>query len=206
VLDRTNGSFLSGTPFAFQNWNRGFDDKGRPLAVPGSNSSSEGSFVVYPTLGGATNFQAPSYSPITKWLYLAYAEGGQQYASAPAPIERGRQYIGRRPLTGRPPVANGPPRSAGIKAIDPEDGKTMWEFKLFRGSLTNGVLATAGGVLFAASRDGNLIALDARTGAHLWHFQTGGDLNASPMSYAVGGRQYVAISAGNMIFSFAVPE
>ena len=206
VLDRTNGSFLSGTPFAFQNWNRGFDDKGRPLAVPGSNSSSEGSFVVYPTLGGATNFQAPSYSPITKWLYLAYAEGGQQYASAPAPIERGRQYIGRRPLTGRPPVANGPPRSAGIKAIDPEDGKTMWEFKLFRGSLTNGVLATAGGVLFAASRDGNLIALDARTGAHLWHFQTGGDLNASPMSYAVDGRQYVAISAGNMIFSFAVPE
>jgi len=38
------------------------------------------------------------------------------------------------------------------------------------------------------------------------HVQTGGDLNASPVSYALDGRQYVAISAGNMIFSFALPE
>jgi len=61
-------------------------------------------------------------------------------------------------------------------------------------------------VVFAASRDGNLIALDARTGAHQWHFQTGGTMAASPMSFAVDGRQYVAISAGNTIFSFALPE
>jgi len=208
VLDRTNGAFLSGTPFVYQNWNKGFDDKGRPQAIPGSNSSRQGSFLVYPTLGGGTNFQAPSYSPRTGWLYLAYAENGQQYASAPAEIERGRQYIGRRPAAGGPPARgpNDPPQSAGIKAIDPETGRTVWTFPLFRGSLTNGLLATAGDVVFGASRDGNIIALDAKTGTHLWHFQTGGDLNASPMSYAVGGRQFVAISAGNMLFSFALPE
>ena len=55
-------------------------------------------------------------------------------------------------------------RTAGIKAIDPEDGKTMWEFPLTQGSLTAGVLATAGGVVFAASREGYLFALDARDG------------------------------------------
>jgi alcohol dehydrogenase (cytochrome c) len=208
VLDRTNGAFLSGTPFVYQNWNKGFDDKGRPQVIPGSNSSREGSFLVYPTLVGGTNFQAPSYSPRTGWFYLAYAENGQQYASAPAEIERGRQYIGRRPASGGPPARgpNDPAPSAGVKAIDPETGRSVWTFPLFRGSLTDGVLATAGDVVFVASRDGNLIALDARTGTHLWHFQTGGDLNASPMSYAINGRQFVAISAGNMLYSFALPE
>lgn len=208
VLDRTNGTFLSGTPFVYQNWNRGFDDKGRPLSIPGANSSREGSFLVYPTVGGATNFQAPSYSPMTGWLYLEYSENGQQYASAPVEVERGRQYLGRSPVMGGSPVRgpNDPTPSAGIKAIDPENGKTIWDFKLFRGSLTNGLMATAGGVVFAATRDGNFVALDANTGTHLWHFQTGGNMAASPMSYAVDGRQYVAISAGNVLFSFALPE
>src|SRR5437762_3547155 len=71
VLDRTNGKFLSGMPFVYQNWNNGFDVSGRPIQVPGSNSSPEGSFFVYPSIGGATNFQAPSYGPITGWFYLA---------------------------------------------------------------------------------------------------------------------------------------
>jgi PQQ-dependent dehydrogenase (methanol/ethanol family) len=208
ILDRTDGTFLSGTPFVYQNWNRGFDAKGRPLVVPGSNSSREGSFLVYPTVGGGTNFQAPSYSPTTGWLYLEYSESGQQYVSAPSEVERGRQYLGRSPTPGAPPARgpNDPAPSAGIKAIDPEDGRTMWDFKLFRGSLTNGLLATAGGVVFASTRDGNLVALAAATGAHLWHFQTGGNMAASPMSYAIDGRQFVAISAGNVLFSFALPE
>jgi alcohol dehydrogenase (cytochrome c) len=61
-------------------------------------------------------------------------------------------------------------------------------------------------VLFGAMRDGNLIALDAKTGRHLWHIQTGGNMAASPISYAVDGRQFVAIAAGNTVFSFALPE
>ena len=65
VLDRTTGKLLSGTPFVYANWFAGFDANGRPKAVEGSNSSAEGSFLVYPTLGGGTNFQAPSYSPLT---------------------------------------------------------------------------------------------------------------------------------------------
>jgi alcohol dehydrogenase (cytochrome c) len=208
VLDRTNGKFLSGTPFVYTNWNAGFDANGRPNQVPGSNSSSTGSFFVYPTLGGGTNFQAPSYSPITGWMYLEYAENGQQYVSTPVPYESGRQYIGRTNAAGDPaaPKPGEPAASAGIKALDPETGKTMWDFKTFQGSLTNGVLATAGNVLFGAIRDGNLVALDAKAGKHLWHFSTGGSMAASPISYAVNGRQFVAIAAGNTVYSFALPE
>jgi PQQ-dependent dehydrogenase (methanol/ethanol family) len=206
VLDRTNGAFLAGTPFIRQTWNKGFDAKGRPIPIPGSNSSPEGSFLVYPTPGGATNFAAPSYSPITGLFYLEYNEGGALYISAPQTPQKGREYLGEgpaRPLPARGPTDPAP--NAGIKAIDPETGKTVWDFKLFQGSLTNGVLATAGGVLFASSRDGNIIALDARTGKHLWHYQTGGNHAAAPISYAIDGRQYVALTAGNMLFSFALP-
>ena len=207
VLDRTDGTFLSGTPFIHQTWNKGFDEKGRPLPVPGSNSSPEGSFLVYPTAGGATNFQPPSYSPITGLFYLEYSEAGAQYISALQVPEKGREYLGNGVAKG--PLARGandPAPNSGIKALDPETGKTVWDFKLFQGSLTNGVLATAGGVLFASSRDGNLIALDAKTGQHLWHYQTGGNHAAAPISYAINGRQYVALTAGNVIYSFALGE
>jgi alcohol dehydrogenase (cytochrome c) len=208
VLDRTNGMFLSATPFVYQNWNSGFDPNGRPIQVPGSNSSAEGSFMVYPSLVGGTNFQAPSYSPMTGWMYLEYAERGQQYISAPAPYEAGRQYIGRgrgaAPPTPPPPPPDAPMPSAGIKAIDPETGKTVWDFKLTRSSLNNGVMATAGGVLFAASIDGNLIALDAANGKELWRYQTGPGMAASPMSFAVEGKQYVAIAAGDGIHCFGL--
>jgi alcohol dehydrogenase (cytochrome c) len=82
----------------------------------------------------------------------------------------------------------------------------MWDFKLFQGSSSNGVLATAGGVVFGASREGNLIALDARTGKFLWRYQTGGNMAASPMSFAVEGKQYVAVASGNSIYCFALPD
>jgi alcohol dehydrogenase (cytochrome c) len=199
LLDRTNGAFLSGTPFIRQTWNTGFDAKGRPMAKPGSDASPEGS-VVAPTIGGATNFQAPSYSPSTGWLYLAYQESGQRYFSETQTFELGRQFPGGRG------ASTGERGSAGIKAIDPEDGTTVWAFALNQGSLTAGVLATAGGVVFAASREGHLIALDAKTGTFLWRFQTGAAIEASPMSYAVGGKQFIAVSSGNAVYSFALPD
>jgi len=51
-----------------------------------------------------------------------------------------------------------------------------------------------------------LLGLDARTGQSLWHFQTGGLIMASPMSYSVDGTQFVAIAAGNTLYSFALPD
>ena len=119
-----------------QNWNAGFDANGRPKQVPGSNSSREGSFLVYPTLGGATNFQAPSYSPLTGWFYLEYSESGQQYVSAPGHVRSGpavHRTRRPRPATPAAPKPDEPAPSAGIKALDPETGKTMWDFKIVPG-------------------------------------------------------------------------
>jgi PQQ-dependent dehydrogenase (methanol/ethanol family) len=200
VLDRTNGKFLAGTPFVRQTWNAGFDENGRPKLVPGWDSRPEGSIPVYPSLGGGTNWQSPSYSPDTGWMYIETEDSGQRFTRATQAFEEGKQYQGGRG------AGLGEPIVASIKAIDPEDGSTKWEYKIARSSLAAGVLATAGNVVFAATGEGNLIALDARTGAALWHFSTGGTIAASPMSYAVDGKQFVTISAGNTLYSFALPE
>jgi alcohol dehydrogenase (cytochrome c) len=207
VLDRTNGKFLSGTPYVYQNWNTGFDEKGRPKPLPNSNSSPEGSYLIYPSLGGGTNWQSPSYSPATGWFYLSYQESGQQFASAPATAQRGQQNTGRgrgsNPATRQPAD---PEPNSGIKAIDVETGKTTWQFPTFQGSLSNGVLATGGNVVFGSVRDGNLLALDAKTGKYLWHYQTGGSHAAAPMSYSINGTQYIGFSAGNVIFAFSLAQ
>jgi hypothetical protein len=60
--------------------------------------------------------------------------------------------------------------------------------------------------VFAGTADGDLIGLDSKSGKPLWYFQTGGDVNSCPMSYSVGGKQFVAISPGNVLYSFALPD
>lgn len=94
----------------------------------------------------------------------------------------------------------------GIKALNPESGKTEWEYKYHLGTWSAGVLATAGGVVFSGSREGNLMTFDSRSGKLLGSFQTGGQIDSSPISYAVDGRQYVALAAGTVIYSFALPD
>ena len=65
-----------------------------------------------------------------------------------------------------------------------------------------GTVSTAGGVIFFGDDDGHLVGVDARDGKHLWHFQMGEGLTASPITYAVDGKQYVAIASSTAIFSF----
>ena len=60
--------------------------------------------------------------------------------------------------------------------------------------------------LFSGGREGHFFALDARTGAELWRAAVGGTVIAGPISYAVNGRQFVAIAAGNSLFTFALPQ
>jgi alcohol dehydrogenase (cytochrome c) len=71
--------------------------------------------------------------------------------------------------------------------------------------LAAGLLATAGGVLFAATPEGTFLALDAATGATLWHFYAGSNIPSSPISYSIDGKQYIAVSSANVLYSFALP-
>ena len=69
-----------------------------------------------------------------------------------------------------------------------------------------GILTTASDLLFSGGREGYFYALDARTGALLWRFAVGGQVQSGPMSYSVGGRQYVAMNAGNSLYAFALRQ
>jgi alcohol dehydrogenase (cytochrome c) len=203
VLDRTDGTFLSAAPFVRADWVSGWDKAGRPITTPNWRATPDGN-TVFPALGGGSNFQAPSYSPQTGWVYFAYHDGAGRYSAGPAPYEAGRQFWGRGGGGGPPGTTASDEQ--GVQAFDPETGKTKWKFQLTQNSLSAGVLATAGGLVFAASREGNLIALDAANGKALWHFGAGAEIASSPMSYAVDGRQYLAISSAGVLYSFALPQ
>ena len=69
-----------------------------------------------------------------------------------------------------------------------------------------GILTTASDLLFSGGREGDFYALDARTGALLWKARVGGQVGAAPISYQVERKQYVAIAAGNVLFTYALRD
>lgn len=199
VLDRTDGKLIFARPYVQQTWNSGFGPDGRPILTAGWQSSAAGN-VVAPLLVGGANWQNPSYDASQSTEYVVAVNGSMGYRSLPAEYEPGRQYQGGTPY----PAGNF--GKMGLMAIDTRTGSVKWDYPTLHFSLGAGALATGGGLVFLATGDGNLIALDATTGKSLWHFQTGGTIASSPMSYAVDGKQFVAISAGNTLYSFALPE
>ena len=68
-----------------------------------------------------------------------------------------------------------------------------------------GVVSTAGGLVFFCDESGALAAADAKSGQLLWHFHANVQWHASPMTYAVDGKQFVAVAAGSNIISLALP-
>ena len=88
-------------------------------------------------------------------------------------------------------------------ALDPQTGKEKWAFKM-HDVTDSGLMTTASDLLFTGSREGYFWALDARTGAPLWHAITGGQISAAPVSYMVDGKQYIAISANHSVFAFGL--
>lgn len=200
VLDRTNGQMLLAQSFVKTNWFKGFDKKGRPIVDPKSTATYAGQ-VVYPAVGG-TNFQAPSYNAETGVFFLEYVSSQGFAQSAPVNYEKGKLYLGR----GAGPAPEAPPPEQGVMAIEASTGNILWKYPMARVGLGTGVVATKGGLVFAAGAGGELIALDQKTAQPLWHFRTNGQVNTSPMSYAVDGKQYVAIVTGNTVYNFALPD
>ncbi|HYL10106.1 MAG TPA: PQQ-dependent dehydrogenase, methanol/ethanol family [Candidatus Acidoferrales bacterium] len=200
VLDRSDGKFILGKRFARQlTWAKGLDANGRPIVLKESDPTEKG-VRVCPGAIGATNFMSPSYSTQTGYFYVNAREQCDLFTVERQEYQAGRAYLGSTYY----PAANEKDWGA-LRAIDPRTGEIKWEFKHFSAPWA-GTLATAGGLVFAGDIEGNLIAFDARTGKALWHFQTGSAIYASPMTFSVDGRQYVAIAAGNALLTFALPE
>ena len=197
LLDRETGEYLVGTPYAKQTWAKGLDDKGRPQVLPGSEPSIEGT-LVWPSLQGATNWFSPSFDQTKSMFYVAVREMGSYYYKGEAEYKPGTFFAGggERAL---PPDEN----HGAVRALDAATGKRKWEFRL-QSPPWAGVLATAGGLVFGGSDEGNFFALDADTGTALWNFQTGGQIAANPISYLVDGKQHIAIAAHGALLVFGI--
>ena len=211
VLDRTNGQFLSGKPFVKVTWADGFDAKGRPNRV--AQSSGEG-ILVFPGNQGGTNWYSPSYSPRTGLFYLSVWDNYSSfYVKQPATYREGTSFGGGNP---RGTIPQGTQANqnmyrteeegfGAVRAIDPKTGEKKWDFKMVDFT-DSGILTTASDLLFTGGREGYFYALDARNGNLLWKANVGGRMPAGPMTYSANGKQYIAIAAGNALFSFSLRQ
>ncbi len=212
VLDRTTGQFLLGKPFAKVTWALGIDENGRPIKAPNTDPTRAG-VMVSPGNQGATNWYSPSFSPRTGLFYIpTWANYSALFVKLPAGYEEGRMFNGGEFRTEiqslRPrPVLNRKTEDGygAVRAIDPHTGELKWEFKM-TDVTDSGILTTASGLLFVGGREGYFYALNARTGAVLWRVTVGGQVSAGPISYSVGNKQYVAVNAGNGLFTFALRQ
>jgi len=212
VLDRTTGEFLLGKPFERVTWATGLDAKGRPILAPVAAPTAEGK-LIYPGVQGATNWFSPSFSPRTGMFYVStWVDYASTFTKYEVGYEPGQRYTGGTPRSAVPGVRNvgtintrrEEDGSGAVRAIDPQTGDRRWEFKLTDVS-DSGILTTSTDLLFVGSRDGSFYALNARTGQQLWRAAVGGQVVAGPISYRVNGTQYIAIAAGNTMFSFSLP-
>jgi outer membrane protein assembly factor BamB len=133
------------------------------------------------------------------------------YIKRPIDYAEGRRFTGALPmmpvgmLQPSPVVNRRLPEDGygAVQAFDPKTGERKWAFTM-TDVTDSGLLTTASDVLFSGGREGYFFALDARSGALLWKTSVGGQVSAGPMTYSVGGKQYVAIAAGNSLFAYAL--
>jgi glucose dehydrogenase len=188
VLDRTNGRVLLASPFVRVSWASGIGADGRPQLLPESS-------LVCPIIG--TNWNAKVFDPLTRLYYVMALDGCTVKVSS---HRRNTENLKAEPAR------------KYLRAIDIDTGKTAWQVQQFGpGSdedleeQDSGILATAGGLLFYGDPSGNVVAADARNGKELWRFPTSGLNKASPMTYTVDGKQYVALTVGPNILCFGLP-
>ncbi len=200
LLDRTSGEFLFATPFVKKlNWAKGIDPSGRPIRT-GVEPTPDGTLIC-PDMVGATNWFSPSYNPATRLFYFMAREGCQLYFVKPQQFSERREFY----ATGAK-NALGEHAQKILMAYNPETGKCVWQYpQTGSGGSWGGTMTTAGGLVFFANDAEAFEAVDARNGKSLWHFVTGQSMHASPMSYAVNDKQYVAIASGSDVFTFALP-
>jgi quinohemoprotein ethanol dehydrogenase len=199
VVDRENGKLISATPYAALTWATGIDSAGRPIVNPAAKPTTMGA-IVSPADYGAHNWNPTSFSPTTRLLYLAVTDGGTRiHAVNPAfrlntndlTIGFNPEYEG--PLTAK--LAAVPPPTGRLVAWDPVAKREAWRV-VHPGLRSGGTLSTAGNLVFQGRGDGILAAYRATDGRMLWQYDAQVGIAAAPMTYAIGGVQYVAVLAG----------
>jgi alcohol dehydrogenase (cytochrome c) len=197
ALDRTNGKLLFAKAYTKVTWADGIAPDGRPILIAGHDPTEEGNMTC-PGMGGGHNWQATAYSPQTALYYFTSSEHCMPFFKTNQEFVEGQWYQAST-------VDRTGPGTGRIVALDPKTGTEAWNFEMVSAP-TSGLLATAGGLVFAGDAEGYLIAFEARTGKVLWRFQAGGTIIAPPITYSLDGRQYVAVAAGQTMVTFALPK
>ena len=200
TFDRINGQFLKAAQTVRDvTWTKGIDPKtGKPLeydpakdlqlyAEPASTVGDKLTRRICPEVAGGTNFWPPSYSPRTGQLYVPTHEGCSNVTPDASAHVKGKFFGGA--------IGNGPSVTGALVMLDPASGEVR---KRVETPYPNsaGVLSTAGGIVVTALIDGTVLAYDDQTLDELWRINVGSGFNAPPMTYAVNGKQYVAIASG----------
>ncbi len=214
VLDRTDGKLLLATPLGKQNWTTGYGKDGRPVVTANFETTLEGT----PTCRtGAAKWASASFDPSSKLFFMRVSDGCSTVRKDPTPPEMGQRFFGGGGRNGLPnltlsvePGGRGGAGGGGaslsfIQAVDIRTGSKAWDYPLLDGGGT-GTLATAGGLTFFGETGGTFTALNSKTGIPVWHFESGQAWRASPMTYMVGGTQYVVLAGEGGILSFALTQ
>lgn len=203
-LDRNDGKFLLGVPYAQQNWTDGLDDNGRPRPRASAIPNRVGA-AVYPG-NGATNWWSSSYDAKLGLVFIPTHEKGLIFLA----------YDQDDPQLGEPNFEGGIKDIPGdddywaVRALRAGTGELAWEHR-FNAELkgpeagTGGLMSTASGVLFGGNQN-NFYAWDSASGKALWSFPIGKAITAAPVSYLAGDEQYVAIAGGRLIVAFGLPR
>ncbi|HZF71604.1 PQQ-dependent methanol/ethanol family dehydrogenase [Sulfuricurvum sp.] len=198
VLNRENGKFISASPFVDGiTWAKGIDKDGKPIVNPenrpGEPVNGEKGKTVFtvPSFLGGKNWNPMAYSQRTGLFYVPANEWGMDMWNQPVTYKKGAAYMGAG-FTIKPVHED---HIGALKAIDPKTGKIKWKHENVA-PLWGGVLATAGGVVFTGTPEGELLGLDDETGKVLYSFQVGSGIVGSPITWEQDGEQYVAVVSG----------
>jgi PQQ-dependent dehydrogenase (methanol/ethanol family) len=213
VLDRLTGEFISAAPFTTVTWATHIDPKtGRPVETPEARYGQKGSRLS-PSPVGAHHWPPMAYNPTTGLVYFPGQDTTSNFQAVDAFAFKQGQWntgtrLGQNPAAAAsaaapPPPAPLPGRRGFLVAWDPVGQKERWRNEF---NPAGGVLSTAGRLIFVGDGGGKLQALDPATGKLLWEHQTMPGV-ATPVTYELDGKQYVAVMAGTAngrVFSFAV--
>jgi alcohol dehydrogenase (cytochrome c) len=194
TLDAANGLYASSFDLGLQNVVTAIDPKTGAKTIDTKLVPGDGvTKFICPHTGGARSWLPTSYDPATKLIYIPLVESCADVVPV-ASGERSSLSTGVRWDLRPRPDSDG--RYGRIQAINLETKRVAWVARQ-RAPQTSGVLATAGGVVFAGALDRVFSAYDSATGQQLWRTRLNDVPNSSPISYMVNGKQYIALTVGN---------
>ena len=143
-----------------------------------------------PGANGGVEWSPIATDPGQELAYAINLHQPMHYRVENSPYPNGKLWLG-----GAFTAISGEKQSGNITAVNYDTGKIKWQVKTPE-PMIGGILATAGGLVFAGQGNGTFTAYNSSNGKELWSFHAGAGVNAPPSSYMVGGKQYIVVGAG----------